>query len=59
MNKTEDKMLVSFMRLIGVPKQLRHNIYTEALHNVQAVKDLSVAAVDFLGNVIDWVRIHF
>lgn len=43
------------MRLVGVPQQLRHNIYNEALHNIRAIRDISIESVCFINHVIDWL----
>jgi hypothetical protein len=55
MNESEDKVAISVMRLLGIPQQLRHNIYKEALHNITALQEVSSGTLDILSNVIDWV----
>jgi len=57
MDAEEDKVAISIMRLLGIPQQLRHNIYKEALHNFSAIHEVSVATLDILGNIIDWVSV--
>jgi len=51
----EGKLAISIMRLLGVPQQLRHSIYNEALHDVQAIQDISMETVSVINHVIDWV----
>ena len=55
MNASEDKVAIFLMKLLGIPQQLRHNIYREALHNIQAMQEVSSGTIDIIGNLVDWV----
>ncbi|OXA59740.1 hypothetical protein Fcan01_05464 [Folsomia candida] len=55
MNALESDLPIKLMRILGVPKNLRHTIYSEACGEVEVLQDLGTGTYGALTTVIKWI----
>ena len=57
--RAESKYAVVLMKLLGIPRITRYQIYREAVGELETISDLSYGTYEFLGSIISWVRKEF
>ncbi len=55
MNACESDLPIQVMKLLGVPKTTRHDIYSEVSGEVEALQELGSGTYEALATVIKWV----